>query len=157
MIGAQYSLSYKEEKLIDIVRLAYEGEFVLPDFQRNFVWNRIDIEELIKSILENIFIGVFLIQRVDPRDPPFKVIPVKGAKGINTQTVSLNLILDGQQRITSLLYALYAPDYPLRNTAYRHFFFLDLDGLAEGDTEKGVFSLSVNDRRLKSVLKENGS
>ena len=152
VIGAQYSLSYKEEKLIDIVRWAYEGEFVIPDFQRNFVWNRQDIEELVKSILENIFVGVFLVQRVDPRDPPFKVIPVKGAKDINTRVVNMNLILDGQQRITSLLYALYAPDYPLRNTAYRHFFFLDLKSLAKGDVEKGVFSLSVNDRRLKGVL-----
>ena len=48
-------------KLLELVNKAYNGEVMLPDFQRNFVWARHDIEELIKSLLEDVFIGTFLI------------------------------------------------------------------------------------------------
>lgn len=45
-------LSQGNKSLIDLAKGAYRGEIMLPDFQRNFVWARQDIEELIKSLLE---------------------------------------------------------------------------------------------------------
>ena len=102
------NLSYDKRTIIDLVKRAYEGRLVLPDFQRDFVWTRQDIEELIKSLLENVFIGVLLIQKVDnPENPPFKVTTVKGVPPEKMHPEEL--ILDGQQRITSLFYAMYSP------------------------------------------------
>ena len=37
------------------------------------------------------------------------------------------LVLDGQQRLTSLLYALVAPDLPLKDSRLRRWFFVNLD------------------------------
>ena len=45
-------LEWSKKKLLELVRKAYHGEVMLPDFQRNFVWARNDIEELICSLLE---------------------------------------------------------------------------------------------------------
>ena len=150
------SLSHKEEKIIDLVKRAYEGRLVLPDFQRDFVWMRQDIEELIKSLLENVFIGVLLSQKLDnPENPPFKVTTVKGVP--SERMYPEELILDGQQRITSLLYALYSPDYPLRNSSYPYAFFLDLEKLAKDDTENAVFSISKNSREFRMLLDKNGN
>ncbi len=150
------SLSHKEEKIIDLVKRAYEGRLVLPDFQRDFVWTRQDIEELIKSLLENVFIGVLLIQKVDnPENPPFKVTTVKGVPPEKMHPEEL--ILDGQQRITSLFYAIYSPDYPLRNSSYPYTFFIDLEKLAKDDVENAVFSISKNSREFKSLLDKNSN
>ena len=38
----------------------YNGEIVLPDFQRSFIWEPEDVRELIVSVLGNYFIGSML-------------------------------------------------------------------------------------------------
>ena len=45
------NLSWSTERLLESVRKAFEGKVMLPDFQRNFVWARNDIEELLCSLL----------------------------------------------------------------------------------------------------------
>ncbi len=152
-------LEWSKKKLLDLVKKAYFGELMLPDFQRNFVWTRNDIEELISSLLEKMFIGTFLIQRVNPNNIPFKIIPIEGVTKINKDFTPEPeiLVLDGQQRLTSLFYALYSPNIPLRNTAHPYAFFLDLEKLAKDDVEEGVFSWSKEWREYKLLLNEAGN
>lgn len=61
------NLQQGQNKLLNLLELAYNGEVMLPDFQRSFVWGRNDIEELIKSLLEDMFIGTFLILHTHPK------------------------------------------------------------------------------------------
>lgn len=151
-------LEWSKKKLLELVRKAYHGEVMLPDFQRNFVWARNDIEELICSLLERMFIGTFLIQRVNPTDVPFKVIPIEGADKINGNFTPKPeiIVLDGQQRLTSLFYALYSPDIPLKNTTNPYAFFIDLQELSIDTIEDAVFSWSKQWREYKSLLNGNG-
>ena len=111
-------LEWSKKNMLELIKKAFNGEVMLPDFQRNFIWARTDIEELIKSLIENMSIGTFLIQRVDPNNLPFKVIAIEGSEILNHNIIKKPdiLILDGQQRLTSLFYALYSPDIPLKNT-----------------------------------------
>jgi len=151
-------LEWSKKKLLELVRKAYHGEVMLPDFQRNFVWARNDIEELICSLLEKMFIGTFLIQRVNPTDVPFKVIPIEGADKINSNFIAKPeiIVLDGQQRLTSLFYALYSPDIPLKNTTNPYAFFIDLQELCSDNIEDAVFSWSKQWREYKALLNRNG-
>lgn len=151
-------LEWSKKKLLELVRKAYHGEVMLPDFQRNFVWARNDIEELICSLLERMFIGTFLIQRVNSRNVPFKVIPIEGADKVNSNFTPKPeiIVLDGQQRLTSLFYALYSPDIPLKNTTNPYAFFIDLQELSIGNIEDAVFSWSKQWREYKALLDENG-
>ena len=151
-------LEWSKKKLLELVRKAYHGEVMLPDFQRNFVWARNDIEELICSLLERMFIGTFLIQRVNPTDVPFKVIPIEGADKINGNFTPKPeiIVLDGQQRLTSLFYALYSPDIPLKNTTNPYAFFIDLQELTTDNFEDAVFSWSKQWREYKSLINGNG-
>jgi len=147
-------LEWSKKKLLQLARKAYNGEVMLPDFQRNFVWERNDIEDLIRSILENMFIGTFLIQRVNPNDVPYKVIPIEGANKLNgkfTEKPEI-IVLDGQQRLTSLFYVLYSPDIPLKNTTNPYAFFIDLEKLGEGKIEESVESRSKQWREYKNLL-----
>ncbi|WP_052735466.1 DUF262 domain-containing protein [Methanosarcina sp. 1.H.A.2.2] len=147
-------------KLIDdVVKKASEGKVMLPDFQRNFVWARSDVEDLLKSLLENMFIGTFLIHHIDPDNPPFSVIPIEGVKYINSDFIPRPeiLILDGQQRASSIFYALYSPDIPLKNTTNPYAFFINLRALIEDDIDNAIFSWSKYWREYKELLDEEGN
>lgn len=151
-------LEWSEKKMLGLIKKAFDGEVMLPDFQRNFIWARTDIEELIKSLIENMFIGTFLIQRVDPNNLPFKVIAIEGSEILNHKFVKKPeiLILDGQQRLTSLFYALYSPDIPLKNTANPYTFFLNLEEISNDNIEDSVFSWSREGRDYKALFNQEG-
>jgi len=150
-------LEWSKKKLLELVKKAYYGEVMLPDFQRNFIWARNDIEELICSLLERMFIGTFLIQRVNPTNVPFKVIPIEGANKVNEDFNPKPeiIVLDGQQRLTSLFYALYSPNIPLKNTTNPYSFFLNLQELSVDNVENAVFSWSKRWREYKALLNGN--
>jgi len=126
--------------LLDLVKKARKGTLVLPQFQRNFVWNRDNITGLLISILEGHFIGTFLLLRTDVDCVPFAMRPIQGVDLSESQLKPDWMILDGQQRLTSLHYVFSAPDIPLRWTKYPYRFFLDLRKVVEGELEDAVTS-----------------
>jgi hypothetical protein len=71
------------------------GTIALPHFQRGFVWNRDQVKGLVNSLYKRYPIGSLLIW-VTPSDGA----PTRGDGPISPGVV--NLLLDGQQRITSL-------------------------------------------------------
>ena len=152
-------IEHGTKKILEIVNMAYRGEVMLPDFQRNFVWERQGIEELIESILENIFIGTFLILNTNSEMNPFKCIFIQGAEEVNPKIDAKPtiLILDGQQRLTALFYAVYSPNIPLRFTERPYSFFIDLQKLSEDNFDEAVFSVPKNDRFYKSLLNGENS
>jgi uncharacterized protein with ParB-like and HNH nuclease domain len=47
------------EKLMELVKDAFEGKVVVPDFQRRFIWGVRDTIDLLVSVLNGYFIGTF--------------------------------------------------------------------------------------------------
>src|SRR6266850_584189 len=132
-----------KRKLVGLVEHAYEGKLCLPNFQRDFVWPREDVADLVRSVLRRYFIGSLLLLRCDPQDPPFSPLFLRGAKPLFQQARPELLVLDGQQRLTSLLYALTAPDLTLKDSSKRRWYFVDLKLLLEDvDNNEVVFDLS---------------
>jgi hypothetical protein len=86
--------------LIDLLKWAREGRLRVPKFQRDFVWRRQDIVDLFDSISKQYPIGTLFLWGADPmpenRDHigPLRLSEFKG------QTW---LVLDGQQRLTTLV------------------------------------------------------
>ncbi len=78
---------YGEYSLRHWINLILKNNIVLPEYQRYFVWNEKKLETLIETIKNKQFV------------PPITI----GAFKING--INENLILDGQQRITSILLA----------------------------------------------------
>lgn len=71
------------------------GNYALPEFQRGYVWNRDQVRKLMNSLYRGYPIGGLLVW-VTPVDRSI----VRYGESVSHGTV--NLILDGQQRITSL-------------------------------------------------------
>jgi len=145
------------ENLLSIIRDVYSCKVVLPEFQRSFIWGRENIEELLVSVLQGYFIGTFLILDTQPDGSLFPLRQVEGLETVNpdarlAQHPTVRLVLDGQQRITSLFYALYQPSIPLYRTGYAYRFFFRLDLALDEDPTDAVMGISLADRRRLSEL-----
>lgn len=143
------------ENLLEIVKSAYQAKVVVPEFQRSFVWGREEIEEFLASILQGYFVGTFLMLDTSPDRPMFLFRPVEGLDTLNGQAnpkqyATVRLVLDGQQRITSVFYALYAPNIPLKWSKHPYKFYLRLEPALEGDLENAAVGVSTWDRRRLS-------
>lgn len=82
-------------KISEILNQIDIGSYALPEFQRGYVWNRDQVKKLMMSLYRGYPIGGLLIW-VTKTDPT-----ITRGDGELTPGV-VNLILDGQQRITSL-------------------------------------------------------
>lgn len=144
-------ISHDNPKLVGMVERAREGKIVLPEFQRDFVWSRDGIAELLVSILKGYFIGTFLALRTDVDNNPFAVRGIQGVEKHPEDLLPELMLLDGQQRLTSLHYALAAPSIPLRGTKSSWRFFLNLNKLSPEDLDDAVTSQQSS--RCKEMLK----
>jgi hypothetical protein len=116
-----------KEDLKDILRKVEEGKLQLPDFQRDYVWGDDDVRSLIASIAKGFPVGALLSLETGG-EVKFKP---RLLAGVPEKEVSPSeLLLDGQQRMTSLFQATYAKT-PVRtrssrNTVVDRFYYLDI-------------------------------
>jgi hypothetical protein len=118
-----------KKRLMTLVEMAVDGDLALPEFQRNFVWSIPDVSDLLLSIFKGYFIGTFLVLRTGQGQSPFGYRGFAGVNGRASDKTPMLLVLDGQQRITSLHYVFAAPSLPLKYTKHPYRFFLHLDKL----------------------------
>ena len=84
-------------KLLDEI---VEGEIQLPDFQRGWVWDDEHIRSLLVSIARSFPIGAVMLLETGG-NVRFQIRPVEGVT-LSDGVEAERLILDGQQRLTSL-------------------------------------------------------
>lgn len=81
------------------------GEIQLPDFQRGYKWEDERIRQLLVTVLRGHPLGAVMLLKTANSQVRFKPRPIEGvelAAGIEAKF----LLLDGQQRLTSLTQAL---------------------------------------------------
>ena len=134
------------QNLVSLVSDAHQGKICIPDFQRNFVWERERVADLLRSIIRGYYIGSLLLLRCEPDRPPFAPSFLSGADAALPKPRPNYLVLDGQQRITALIYALTAPDLALKDSSQRRWFYLDLTLLMnDRDNDEVVFDRAKRD------------
>lgn len=139
-----------KRKLIGLVEHASQGRLCLPNFQRDFVWTRDEVADLLRSILRGYFVGSLLLLRCDADHPPFAPVTLRGATPTLVKPRPEWLVLDGQQRLTSLLYALTTPALGLKNSKKPRRFFVNLDLLVLDADDDGI----VFDRTLREAARD---
>jgi hypothetical protein len=133
-----------KEDLKDILRKCDEGKLQLPDFQRDYVWGDDDVRSLIASVAKGFPVGSLLTLETGS-EVAFKPRLLAGVP--EKQVEPDELLLDGQQRITSLFQSAFSKQ-PVRtrirkNTEVDRYYYLDIkravNGLADlGDAIVGV-------------------
>jgi len=79
---------------------AKKGNIQLPDFQRGWIWDDDHIRSLLSSIAQSFPIGAVMLLE-NGGETKFQTRPVEGVR-VEENTTPEELILDGQQRITTL-------------------------------------------------------
>jgi len=94
-----------EPGLAELLNQVHTGDLQLPDFQRGWVWDDDHIRSLIASISLSYPIGSVMLLETGGDGARFRRRAVQGAPVHNGKKPAM-LILDGQQRMTSLYLAL---------------------------------------------------
>ena len=129
-------------EIIDIIKKINEQQLFIPAFQREYVWKRENAKDLVRSLLKKYPTGTLLTWETNA--PP----ELKGAYVHEASRGSVKLILDGQQRTTTL-YMLITGEIPPYYT--------------EDDITNNIFDMHVNLETLdleyykKSVMESDPS
>ena len=110
-----------------------EGQYVIPDFQREFEWKPSDIRELMASIFQDYFIGSLLLWRGTKEN--FSNLSCEPIYGHSGEGNPVQIVLDGQQRLTAMNYAFHAPQMPPPSRSNRFVFSIDVERFMAGDFE----------------------
>ena len=96
----------KDKSLKEILKHIKEGKIQLPDFQRGWIWDDEHIRDLLVSIGRSFPIGVVMLLQAGG-NVRLQTRPVEGLEDETLGNIEPEkLILDGQQRLTSLTQAL---------------------------------------------------
>jgi len=150
------SISIQDKKLMAFIQQLASGDFLIPTFQRLFVWNAEHISDLWDSMYRHYPIGSILCWNTRTRLHVHRkiggfFIPENGASA----KPFLSYILDGQQRATSLLVSFYGGtgkireqfsfDYTLYFDLTNATFFFEMDWYKHRWDAEPEFLLKLRD------------
>ena len=130
--------------LSDLLREVDRGELQLPEFQRNWTWDDERIVNIIASLTQGYPMGA-LMQLECGGDFRLKYRAFEGTSGVKGEPS--NLVLDGQQRLTSLYCSLYAKD-PVktkntRSQIIQRYYYLDMKKCLDEDCDRADAVISI--------------
>lgn len=142
--------------LEELLRLCGHGKIQLPDFQRSWVWDEERIKSLIASISQAFPVGALMtLEMKAGAADTFARRPVQGAfDDASTQNPD-QLLLDGQQRMTSLFQTCMRKEVVATITPrlklVKRWFYIDIAAALApgGDREDAIIGVP-EDRKIKS-------
>jgi hypothetical protein len=138
-------------KINQIISNVAKAKWVLPHFQRYFDWSKTNVKEFWESIFNDYYVGSFLMWDTD-RDPELGIQPILGVNKSEDEIKPESIILDGQQRMTSLYYAIKAPTFALKGSKIPLFFHVNFHSFFNKDKNS---SNEVIEVRAKKISKED--
>lgn len=125
-----------KEDLKDLLRKVEEGKLQLPEFQRDYVWGDDDVRSLVASVGKGFPVGALLTLETGG-ELNFKPRLLAGVPPKDAHPAEL--LLDGQQRMTSLYQAAYARapvrTRTIRGTEVDRYYYIDINRAAGFGTE----------------------
>lgn len=107
-----FTLNLQTYPIPTLLEELIRGRYGIPDFQRDFVWSEEQIVDLLDSIYKGIFIGVPTVVEQAGMIPLLNLQSVADLHNYlgfdcSSRLGSSMLVIDGQQRLTSILYIFY--------------------------------------------------
>jgi hypothetical protein len=138
-----------KKSLYEILNDVHKGKIQLPDFQRKWVWDDNRIKGIIASVAKSFPIGAVMLLETGNENIKFKTKEVEGAPEKSNSKPEM-LILDGQQRITSLYQAIITNEVVHTRNAkgyeIKRWYYIDMNKALDPNTdlEEAVFSINEN-------------
>ena len=149
MAGSTFQTNpFDLNKLLDD---CHRGTIQLPDFQRSWVWDEDRIKSLIASVSRAFPIGALM--SLDTGGPVnFKPRPVEGAPREAKDVLPQSLLLDGQQRMTSLyqvtLRGKVVETVTPKKKKVRRWFYIDIRKALDASVDREDAIIGVPDDKI---------
>ncbi|MDI6691965.1 MAG: DUF262 domain-containing protein [Anaerosomatales bacterium] len=151
-MGAIKQFQSPDYLLSDLLQRVSDGRIQLPDFQREWVWDEEHIIGLLASVSMSYPVGAIMMLETDDHQQ-FRPIALEGAifpEGTRPE----QLVLDGQQRLTSLFLSIKSgrpvPTKDAKKKPIRRYYYLDIAKCLDDsvDREEAIFGVP-EDRVLR--------
>lgn len=140
------------KSLSEILLGCHGGTFQLPDFQRGWVWDVDRIRDLVASVSRNFPIGALMTLRTGGA-VAFAPRRVQGAPDTIRPSDAEQLLLDGQQRTTSLYQCfkkrgpIEAQDIRTKKPKYLHLYF-DIFAVVDGTIDRAEAIVELPETKI---------
>jgi len=130
--------------LREVIHSIKKGEYQLPDFQRGWVWDDEHVRSLLVSIARSFPIGAVMTLDTGG-DIRFQVRPIENVK-LEKDVSPEKLILDGQQRLTSLTQVLglkgAVKTFDHKKAKVERYYYIDVKKIIDGgDIDEAFYSV----------------
>lgn len=144
------------EELWKLIGQINDGKLQLPEFQRDWVWDDERIRSLLASVSVGYPIGTLMLLQTGSPEVRFKARPIEGV--LSTGVEPDRMLLDGQQRMTSLYQAL-ACNAPVhtqdeRKKPIRRWYYIDMKRALNPRIDRDEAIISVPETRQQRTLHE---
>lgn len=145
MIGASFDST--KTPLHDLLAAAESGKLQLPAFQRGWVWDDERIRSLLASLSVSFPIGAVMLLQTGGEHVRFKPRPLAGTPARLRDVAPESLILDGQQRLTSLYEALMSESVvetkDAKGKPIHRWYYFDMKKAVDGNDDREDAVMSV--------------
>lgn len=136
--------------IVELMKEITTGKIQLPDFQRGWVWDDYRIRSLMASISSNYPVGAVMFLEYGNQNIRFKYRTIQGVDVLNM--IPSELILDGQQRLTSIYGAMYC-DEPVHTRTDKgkkidRYYYLDIRKCLDETVDRIDAIVSVPSNRI---------
>lgn len=140
------------QAIADILKSIDEGRIQLPDFQRGWVWEDQRIRALIASISNGYPIGAAMFLQTGGNNVHFKARLFEGVDKSKENVNPETLVLDGQQRNTSIYRSLYSKK-PVETTdskkkPIKRFYYINIPKALDTLVDRVDAIISVPENRI---------
>lgn len=129
------------------------GKLQLPDFQRGWVWDDEHVRSLLVSVSRSFPVGAVMLLETGG-DARFQTRPVENVSFTGAIPTPETLILDGQQRLTTLTQVLKlqgpVKTFNEKGVDIERFYYLDIEKAMSDDGLEEAFFAVPADRKLKT-------
>ena len=140
-------------KLLDEIK---RGEIQLPDFQRSWIWSDGQIKSLLESVIRGFPINSIMLLACDADTVEFSFRKIELLESVESKPQ--HLILDGQQRLTSLFGALYFNEavriIDSKGRVKKYFYYVDMakaiTAVQNSETVEDMIISVDENRKLKA-------
>lgn len=145
-----------KETLKKLLEKVHDGSIQLPEFQREWVWEDERIKSLLASVSLSYPIGTLMLLQTGNPDVRFKARPIQGAPSATTGPE--RMLLDGQQRMTSLYQVLASGEVVRtqddRKKPIERWYYIDVNAALDPAADRDEAIISVPGTRQVRTLHE---
>lgn len=138
--------------LPEVIKQITDGKLQLPDFQRGWVWDDEHVRSLLVSVARSFPVGAVMLLETGG-EVTFQMRPIENVSFTGTIPEPERLILDGQQRLTSLTQVL-ALDTPVKtfnekNKPISRYYYIDIDSALDERLDEAFIAVE-SDKTIKT-------